>query len=1015
LQQAQVLPGHLVTVLQVIVAPQLDLAIRQAASIHFKQILSKGWEPKEGDLLQFSKEDKEMVRSNLLESIAQSPPLIRSQLSETLKVVIYNDYPHAWPDLILLIVQNYSSQEQPRLYGALTALRILSNKYEFKDEDERQPIQEVVNLTFPALLQIFQHLLKMESAAVELADLMKLICKTFWSTTYLDIPQHLLQPPVFMAWMAAFEELVLKPVPLEGQPEDADLRKAWPWWKLKKWSMRVINRMFSRLGDPKLLKEDQKMLAQHFRKQWACKFLQSYLQLLDNKRKGAYLPDRVINLALQYLTTAVLKPVTYKMMKPQLELILFEMVFPLLCFNEQDAELWRDDVHEYVRKGYDIIEDMYSPRTAAMNFVVELVNFKSKENLQRFITFVVNIFMRYNESPPEARPYAQKDGALLAIGSLSDKLKHTIPYKHALEDMLVAHVFPEFQSPVGHIRAKAAWVSGQYADIEFKNPQHFVGLLQCIVRGLRDPELPVRVDSVVALRNFVDASQDLNEIRAILPQLLDELFRLMNEVENEDLVFTLETIVEKFGEEIAPFALGLCQNLTAAFWKCLGDDAEEDDDVGALAAVGCLRAISTIMESVSTLPHLYPQLEQLCMPIMFKMLSAEEQDVYEEVLEMVSYLTYYSPQISPAMWELFPVLCKAIHDWAVDYFENILIPLDNYISRGTATFLNTKEPHNYLLMTMEVLKLTLGDLECSPPKTPFPDDDTVPAPKLIGTILQHCPGQVDECVEPMLMMALRRLQGAERNHFKCLLITVVANALYYNAALALQILQKHGVLSDTFAVWFQMLYKTGKKGKRILFTRAVDKKICSLGLMSMLALPAESLPLELQAGMGQVLPAAMALLSDLKILEEEDALRESRGYGDDEDEDLDDGEEEDADLGEDEEEDINEEEIASLLSKQRAKEIRFGDEDDSDDDWALDDDDVESALDSVNPYIFFSNIVKSVSTNDPARFSALTSSMDQANHTALQRIVQLAEEKQLEDQQKQQAAANALLQAPVLS
>lgn len=51
------------------------------------------------------------------------------------------------------------------------------------------------------------------------------------------------------------------------------------------------------------------------------------------------------------IVAAVLKPVTYKMMKPQLELILFEMVFPLLCFNEQDAELWRDDVHEYVRKG----------------------------------------------------------------------------------------------------------------------------------------------------------------------------------------------------------------------------------------------------------------------------------------------------------------------------------------------------------------------------------------------------------------------------------------------------------------------------------------------------------------------------------------------------------------------------------------------------------------------------------------------------------------------------------------
>jgi hypothetical protein len=35
----------------------------------------------------------------------------------------------------------------------------------------------------------------------------------------------------------------------------------------------------------------------------------------------------------------------------------------------------------------------------------------------------------------------------------------------------------------------------------------------------------------------------------------------MSEVENEDLVFTLETIVDKFGEEMAPYALGLCQSL----------------------------------------------------------------------------------------------------------------------------------------------------------------------------------------------------------------------------------------------------------------------------------------------------------------------------------------------------------------------------------------------------------------------------------------------------------------------
>ena len=39
------------------------------------------------------------------------------------------------------------------------------------------------------------------------------------------------------------------------------------------------------------------------------------------------------------------------------------------------------------------------------------------------------------------------------------------------------------------------------------------------------------------------------------------------QVESEDVVFALETIVENFGDEMAPFAVGLCQHLTQAFWR----------------------------------------------------------------------------------------------------------------------------------------------------------------------------------------------------------------------------------------------------------------------------------------------------------------------------------------------------------------------------------------------------------------------------------------------------------------
>lgn len=39
----------------------------------------------------------------------------------------------------------------------------------------------------------------------------------------------------------------------------------------------------------------------------------------------------------------------------------------------------------------------------------------------------------------------------------------------------------------------------------------------------------------------------------------------MNEVENEDVVFTLETIVYNFGVEMAPYAHGLCHNLVRVY------------------------------------------------------------------------------------------------------------------------------------------------------------------------------------------------------------------------------------------------------------------------------------------------------------------------------------------------------------------------------------------------------------------------------------------------------------------
>ncbi|XP_022761681.1 importin beta-like SAD2 isoform X3 [Durio zibethinus] len=957
--QFQYTPQHLVRLLQIIVDNNCDMAVRQVASIHFKNFIAKNWaslDPNEQQKI--SQSDKDMVRDHILVFVAQVPPLLRVQLGECLKTVIHADYPEQWPRLLDWVKHNLQDQQ---VYGALFVLRILARKYEFKSEEERTPVHRIVEETFPHLLNIFNRLVQIEKPALGVADLIKLICKIFWSSIYLEIPKQLLDPNVFNAWMMLFLNVLERPVPLEGQPVDPELRKSWGWWKVKKWTVHILNRLYTRFGDLKLRNPENKAFAQMFQKSYAGRILECHLNLLGVIHVGGYLPDRVTNLILQYLSSSISKNGMYTLLQPQLDVLLFEIVFPLMCFNDNDQKLWEEDPHEYVRKGYDIIEDLYSPRTASMDFVSELVRKRGKENLRKFIQFIVEIFKRYDEAPVEYKPYRQKDGALLAVGALCDKLKQTEPYKSELEHMLMQHVFPEFRSPVGHLRAKAAWVAGQYAHINFSDQNNFRHALLSVVSGLRDPELPVRVDSVFALRSFVEACSDLNEIRPILPQLLDEIFKLMNEVENEDLVFTLETIVDKFGEEMAPYALGLCQNLAAAFWRCMNTSEADDeaDDPGALAAVGCLRAISTILESVSRLPHLFVQIEPTLLPIMRRMLTTDGQD--------------------------------------------ILVPLDNYISRGTAHFLTCKEP-DYQQSLWNMISSIMADKNLE-------DNDIEAAPKLIEVVFQNCRGQVDHWVEPYLRITLDRLRRTEKSRLKCLLVQVIANAVYYNAALTLGILNKFCVTTEVFNLWFQLLQQVRKSGLQANFKREHDKKVCCLGLTSLLALPGEQLVGE---ALGRVFRATLDLLvaymdqvaEAAKEEEAEDDDDDMDGFQTDDDDDDADGYDKEMGASAEDGDEADSIRLQKLAAQAKAFRANDDDDDDSDDDFS-DDEEFQSPIDEVDPFVFFVDTVKGLQASDPMRFQNLTQTLNFHYQALAHGVAQHAEQRRAEIEKEKMEKASA--------
>ena len=45
-------------------------------------------------------------------------------------------------------------------------------------------------------------------------------------------------------------------------------------------------------------------------------------------------------------------PNMYRILKPHLDTMFREIIFPVICFNAQDQELWNEDPQEYLRKEF---------------------------------------------------------------------------------------------------------------------------------------------------------------------------------------------------------------------------------------------------------------------------------------------------------------------------------------------------------------------------------------------------------------------------------------------------------------------------------------------------------------------------------------------------------------------------------------------------------------------------------------------------------------------------------------
>lgn len=185
------------------------------------------------------------------------------------------------------------------------------------------------------------------------------------------------------------------------------------------------------------------------------------------------------------------------------------------------------------------------------------------------------------------------------IGTLADVLMKRRIYRDQVENMLMTYVFPEFQNPAGHMRARACWVLHYFSDIKLKNPQVLAQIMHLTTQSLlEDKELPVKVEAAIGLQMYLGTQPDAaayveNRITEITKQILT----LIRETENDDLTNVLQKIVCTFSEQLLPVALEICENLATTFSHVLeSEDCGNDKAITAMGLLNTIETLLTVME-----------------------------------------------------------------------------------------------------------------------------------------------------------------------------------------------------------------------------------------------------------------------------------------------------------------------------------------------------------------------------------------------------------------------------------
>ncbi|KAG5499076.1 hypothetical protein GH5_03778 [Leishmania sp. Ghana 2012 LV757] len=561
-------------------------------------------------------------------------------------------------------------------------------------------------------------------------------------------------------------------------------------------------------------------VAKHFLEAHSAAFLSTWQQWLQLCVSSAdrHTHHKSEMFALRYVKLCTLDETLYTQhLRPHAMELIERLLFPYVCFNEEDEAVFADegDLADYVKymteEGFGNAE--LSTRQAASNTILALLGSKKKFHdpaalLQALLGTLTGGFESADVTT--AASSARLFGFLHLLSILRKFVKEAPAiWEGQMAQVLMRYVTPCLQPSVSFIgvRCKAIVVCQRYSKAPMPSEADFASFMQMMCGLIRDADMRVRLAAIDAMCTLLEMKRARPYLKPILVPLVEECLTFLSKVQTTFVPLVILHLATHFAPELTPVMGKLAHTLVQHFLAIMHDMGQQEADEGValgdesvdvsmyeqatFSADALLDAILTVVTSCGENEVAFMSVRADALRLVKHVLQQPDSfDMMEKTLSVLLHVLYFSKTIPPECWELLPLIFALVDSGiGVDFFNSVEEVLDNFVSRAPVEFLGDTALMTAAYKMCE--KMLIGGVVC------VAECQMAPA-QLIEAMLHTAkantehPGLFDPYLAQFVGLLLQSLiqpdiQGGDVR-VRIWIIAALLDCFYYNAAAAFSVI-----------------------------------------------------------------------------------------------------------------------------------------------------------------------------------------------------------------------------------